>query len=54
MVEEYEEGRMSRRQMLKTVGQILGLSFVSPALLEILRCSNPQASVEESETTAHT
>jgi len=52
MVEEYLEGRMSRRQMLKTVGQILGVSFVSPALLEVLGCSNPQANVEESEITA--
>ena len=52
MVEEYEEGRISRRQMLKTVSQILGVSFVSPALLELLGCSNPQASVDESETTA--
>jgi carboxymethylenebutenolidase len=52
MVEEYEEGRMSRRQMLKTVCQILGVGFVSPALLEILGCSNPQGSVGESETTA--
>ncbi|MCA1731376.1 MAG: dienelactone hydrolase family protein [Actinobacteria bacterium] len=48
MVEEYEEGRMSRRHMLKTVGQILGVSFVSPALLELLGCSNPRTNVEES------
>jgi carboxymethylenebutenolidase len=47
MVEEYQEGRMSRRQMIKTVGQILGVSFVSPALLELLGCSNPEPSLQE-------
>lgn len=52
MVEEYEQGRMSRRQMLKTVGQILGVTFVSPALLELLGCSNPQTSAENPETNA--
>ena len=49
MVEEYEEGRMSRRQMIMTVGRILGVTFVSPALLASLGCSNPEADVEESE-----
>jgi len=48
MVEEYEQGLMSRRQMLKTVGQILGISVVSPALLELLGCSSPQSSSEGS------
>ena len=47
MVEEYEEGHMSRRQMLKTVGQVLGVSSVSPALLELLGCSSPQTTSEE-------
>ena len=36
MVEEYEEGRMSRRQMIKTVGRILGVTVVSPTLLASL------------------
>lgn len=50
MVEEYQDGRMSRRQMIRTVGQILGVAVVSPALLVSLGCSNPEgASVEEPE-----
>jgi carboxymethylenebutenolidase len=49
MVEEYEEGRMSRRQMIQTVGRILGVAVVSPALLTALGCGTPQANVEESE-----
>ena len=50
MVEEYEDGRISRRQMIKTVGQILGVAIVSPALLAALGCGNPGADVvEESE-----
>jgi carboxymethylenebutenolidase len=48
MVEEYEQGLMSRRKMLKTVGQILGVSVVSPALLELLGCSSPQTTSEGS------
>ncbi len=49
MVEEYEEGRMSRRRMLKTVGKILGVAVVSPTLLASLGCSNPEAGVEKPE-----
>jgi carboxymethylenebutenolidase len=50
MVEEYEEGRMSRRQMIKTVGQILGVATVSPTLLASLGCSNTEeADIEASE-----
>src|SRR5919112_6230960 len=49
MVEEYEEGRMSRRQMIKTVGRILGVAVVSPALLASLGCGSPEAGVEEQE-----
>jgi len=49
MVEEYEEGRMSRRQMIQTVGRILGVAVVSPALLTALGCGTPEANVEESE-----
>src|SRR5919205_210874 len=40
MVEEYEEGRISRRQMIVTVGRILGVAVVSPALLASLGCAN--------------
>ncbi len=47
MVEEYEEGRMSRRQMIQTVGRILGVAVVSPALLASLGCGSPEAGVEE-------
>jgi carboxymethylenebutenolidase len=47
MVEEYEEGRMSRRQMIQTVGRILGVAVVSPALLSSLGCGSPEADVEE-------
>jgi len=48
MVEEYEEGRMSRRRMISTVGRILGVAVVSPALLSSLGCANPEeANVEE-------
>lgn len=49
MVEEYEEGRMSRRHMIKTVGRILGVSAVSPALLASLGCATPEAPDEEQE-----
>jgi carboxymethylenebutenolidase len=49
MVEEYEEGRMSRRQMIQTVGRILGVAIVSPALLASLGCGSPVAEVEEQE-----
>jgi carboxymethylenebutenolidase len=49
MVEEYEEGRMSRRQMIKTVGKILGVAAVSPALLASLGCGSPETGVEEPE-----
>ena len=49
MVEEYEDGRISRRQMIKTVGLILGVSVVSPALLASLGCANPEANIEEPE-----
>jgi hypothetical protein len=49
MVEDYKEGRMSRRQMIKTVGQILGVAVVSPTLLASLGCGNPEAGVEETE-----
>src|SRR5215203_1967946 len=49
MVEEYEEGRMSRRQMIKTVGRILGVAVVSPPLLASLGCADPEANVEEPE-----
>lgn len=50
MVEKYDEGHMSRRQMIETVGRILGVAVVSPALLVSLGCSNPEeASVEEPE-----
>jgi len=52
MVEEYEEGRMSRRQMIKTVSQILGVAVVSPALLVSLGCSNPEADIDEPEATS--
>jgi carboxymethylenebutenolidase len=50
MVEEYEEGRMSRRQMIKTVGRILGVTVVSPTLLASLGCGSPEAGDEEQET----
>ena len=49
MVEEYEEGRMSRRQMIRTVGRILGVAVVSPALLASLGGGSPEAGVEEQE-----
>ncbi|MDX6381663.1 MAG: carboxymethylenebutenolidase [Rubrobacteraceae bacterium] len=49
MVEEYEDGRMSRRQMIETVGRIFGVAIVSPTLLASLGCSNPEANVEEPE-----
>jgi carboxymethylenebutenolidase len=49
MVEDYKEGRMSRRQMIKTVGQILGVAVVGPTLLASLGCGNPEAGVEETE-----
>jgi carboxymethylenebutenolidase len=49
MVEEYEEGRMSRRHMIKTVGRILGVTFVSPALLASLGYATPEAPDEEQE-----
>src|SRR5215203_4329168 len=52
MVEEYEEGRMSRRQMIKTVSQILGVAVVSPALLVSLGCSNPEDDIDEPEATS--
>lgn len=41
MVEDYEEGRMSRREMVRRVGLILGVSTVGPALLAALGCSTP-------------
>jgi nitrile hydratase subunit alpha len=50
LVEQYEEGRMSRRHMLKTVGQILGVTVVSPTLLASLGCSTPGARDDEQET----
>src|SRR5918998_2730589 len=49
MVEEYEEGRMSRRQMIRTVGRILGVAVVSPTLLASLGCGSPEAGDEEQE-----
>jgi nitrile hydratase subunit alpha len=49
MVDQYEEGRISRRHMLKTVGQILGVTVVSPTLLASLGCSTLGASDEEQE-----
>jgi carboxymethylenebutenolidase len=49
MVEEYEEGRMSRKQMITTVGRILGVSIVSPALLASLGCANPETEDEDPE-----
>ena len=50
MVEEYQDGRMSRRKMIQTVGRILGVAVVSPALLASLGCgSSEEANVEESE-----
>jgi carboxymethylenebutenolidase len=49
MVEEYEEGRMSRLQMIQTVGRILGVAVVSPALLAMLGCGSPEAGDEEQE-----
>jgi nitrile hydratase len=49
MVEQYEEDRISRRHMLKTVGQILGVTVVSPTLLASLGCSTLGASDEEQE-----
>ena len=49
LVEEYEEGRMSRRHMIKTVGRILGVTVVSPTLLASLGCSTPGAGDEEQE-----
>jgi carboxymethylenebutenolidase len=49
MVEEYEEGRMSRRHMIKTVGRILGVTVVSPTLLASLGCATPVAPDEEQE-----
>jgi len=53
MVEEYEEGRMSRRRMIATVGRILGVAVVGPTLLASLGCSNPQETgVGESEEEA--
>ena len=49
MVEEYEEGRMSRRHMIKTVGRILGVAVVGPTLLASLGCATPEAGDEEQE-----
>jgi carboxymethylenebutenolidase len=49
MVEEYEEGRMTRRRMIQTVGRILGVTVVSPTLLASLGCANPESEVEEPE-----
>src|SRR3712207_6104965 len=49
MVEEYEEGRMSRRQMIQTVGRILGVAVVGPTLLASLGCGTPEAGDEEQE-----
>ncbi len=49
VVEEYEEGRMSRRRMIWTVGRILGVAVVSPALLASLGCGAPEAGNEEQE-----
>ncbi len=49
MVEEYEEGRMSRRRMIETVGRILGVAVVSPALLASLGCGSPEGGAEEPE-----
>ena len=49
MVEEYEEGRMSRRQMIQTVGRILGVAVVSPTLLASLGCGSPESGDEEQE-----
>ena len=49
MVEEYEEGRMSRRRMIVTVGRILGVTVVSPTLLAALGCASPESNVEEPE-----
>lgn len=49
MVEEYEEGRMSRRRMILTVGRILGVTVVSPALLASLGCASPESNVAEPE-----
>jgi carboxymethylenebutenolidase len=48
MVEEYQEGRLSRRTMIKTVGQILGVAIVGPALLNALG-DTAQAHGSESE-----
>lgn len=44
MVEEYEAGRTSRRRMIRTVGQILGVATVGPALLTSLRSATPPPS----------
>ena len=49
MVEEYEEGRMSRRHMIKTVSRILGVAVVGPTLLASLGCATPEAGDEEQE-----
>jgi nitrile hydratase subunit alpha len=49
MVEEYEEGRISRRHMIKTVARILGVTVVSPTLLASLGCSTPEAGDEKQE-----
>jgi carboxymethylenebutenolidase len=49
MVEEYEDGRMSRRHMIKTVGRILGVTVVSSTLLASLSCTTPEAGDEEQE-----
>ncbi|MDQ4063640.1 MAG: dienelactone hydrolase family protein, partial [Actinomycetota bacterium] len=49
MVEEYEEGHMSRRQMIQTVGRILGVAVVGPTLLASLGCGSPEASDEAQE-----
>ncbi|HLL41091.1 MAG TPA: dienelactone hydrolase family protein, partial [Rubrobacteraceae bacterium] len=47
--EEYEEGRMSRRRMIVTVGRILGVTVVRPTLLAALGCASPESNVEEPE-----
>ena len=47
MIEDYGEGRMSRRQMMEAVGRMLGVAVVSPALLASPGYGSPEADVGE-------
>jgi cytosine/adenosine deaminase-related metal-dependent hydrolase len=51
VIEEHKEGRLSRRQMIESVGRMLGLAVLSPALLASPGCGTPEADVGEQEAT---